>query len=46
MGITQIIDFSRKHFGSKQHKEPCKVKGTTQNIDFEQHIGAQQHWEP
>ena len=31
----KILILSRKHFEAKQQKELWKVKGTTQNIDFE-----------
>ena len=30
-----MMILSRKHFGTKQHWEPLKVKGSTQTVDFE-----------
>ena len=32
----KMLIMSRKHDGAKQHWETWQVKGTTQNVDFEQ----------
>ena len=34
--LPKLLILSGKHIGAKLHYEPLKIKGTTQNVNFEQ----------